>query len=82
VAALAGVPGSVIRAAKKRLAELEQAGAARDSQGDLFNPAPPAGEPLPEPPSPALEVLRGINPDELAPRDALDLLYRLKKLAQ
>jgi len=82
VAALAGVPGSVIRAARKRLAELEQAGAARDSQGDLFNPAPPPGEPLPEPPSPALEVLRGINPDELAPRDALDLLYRLKKLAQ
>jgi DNA mismatch repair protein MutS len=82
VAALAGVPGSVIRAAKKRLAELEQAGAAQDSQGDLFSAAPPPGEPVPEPPSPALEVLRGIIPDELTPREALELLYRLKKLAE
>jgi DNA mismatch repair protein MutS len=82
VAALAGVPGSVIRAARKRLAELEQAGAARDSQGDLFNPAPAPGEPVPEPPSPALQMLRGLDPDQLTPREALELLYRLKKLAE
>jgi DNA mismatch repair protein MutS len=31
---------------------------------------------------PALERLRDINPDDLRPRDALDLLYELRELAQ
>jgi len=35
----------------------------------------------PEPPRhPALEALDAIDPDELTPRDALELVYRLKKL--
>jgi DNA mismatch repair protein MutS len=39
-----------------------------------------------EPPRPAksdalAEALSVINPDELAPRDALDALYRLKQIA-
>jgi DNA mismatch repair protein MutS len=33
------------------------------------------------PPSPALDALRDVDPDALTPRQALDLLYRLKALA-
>jgi len=34
-----------------------------------------------EPPSdPLREAMGGVNPDELTPREALELLYRLKKL--
>jgi len=82
VASLAGVPGSVIRAAKKYLVELEQGEAARAPQADLFVPRAATGEPAPEPADPALELIRQVDPDQLSPREALDLLYRLKKLAQ
>ncbi len=77
VAALAGVPGSVIRAARRHLQALEQQSLARDGQPDLFAAAPPAAEP---PRHPALDLLEAVNPDELSPRDALELVYRLKKL--
>jgi len=82
VASLAGVPGSVIRAAKKHLVELEQGEAARASQPDLFAPRAAPGEPATEPADPALDLLRQLDPDQLSPREALDILYRLKKLAQ
>ena len=48
------------------------------TQPDLFASAPPP----PEPPHPALEALRDLNPDELSPREALDKLYELAKLAR
>jgi DNA mismatch repair protein MutS len=57
---------------------LEDASVARGPQTDLF-----AGskEPEPEAPVDALrEALQKVNPDELSPREALELLYRLKKL--
>jgi DNA mismatch repair protein MutS len=38
-----------------------------------------AGTPAPE--SPALEALRAIDPDAVTPREALELLFRLKQLA-
>jgi DNA mismatch repair protein MutS len=78
VAALAGVPGSVIRNARRYLAALEQQAAGHSPQGDLFATAP-----LPEPEAaehPAVEKLRGVAPDELSPKAALDLLFELKKL--
>jgi DNA mismatch repair protein MutS len=80
VAALAGVPGTVIRAARKRLAELEEHGLAAGPQRDLFAaggkdaPAAPAAEE-----SPVLKSLRELNPDTLTPREALELLYQLRK---
>ncbi len=77
VAALAGVPNDVIRAAKKQLRKLEQHSAAQNPQGDLFNTIPDAPEPEEHP---ALKSLREIKPDELSPRDALEMLYQLKKL--
>jgi DNA mismatch repair protein MutS len=77
VAALAGVPGSVTRAAKRYLLQLEQQSLIRDGQSDLFAAAAP--EPASEP-HPALDLLASIKPDELSPKEALELLYKLKQL--
>jgi DNA mismatch repair protein MutS len=68
----------VIRQAGRYLQLLEESSVTRGNQEDLFArtqaAAPePAVDPLRE------EVLR-TNPDELTPREALELLYRLKKL--
>ncbi|WP_414451477.1 DNA mismatch repair protein MutS [Burkholderia sp. 22PA0099] len=94
VAQLAGVPPAVIRAARKHLAHLEQQSAGQPTpQLDLFAaPAPlyddesdydtPAvHEAPPAAPHPALTRLREIEPDNLKPREALDLLYELQTLA-
>ena len=70
------------------LAELEAGGHGpnMDHLGDdlpLFA-APVRHRPLPAPepagPDPLYEALRGIDPDELTPREALQTLYSLKKL--
>jgi DNA mismatch repair protein MutS len=78
VAALAGVPKPVIRQARKYLQMLEDASVTRGSQTDLFSAT------RQEEPEPAVDPLRDelqkVNPDELTPREALELLYRLKKL--
>jgi DNA mismatch repair protein MutS len=95
VAQLAGVPGAVIRAARKHLALLEQQSLAHATpQLDLFarpdtrdevdlpqpiDPESPADAALVDA-HPALERLREIDPDELRPREALDLLYELRGL--
>ncbi len=80
VAALAGIPGSVVRAARKQLREFEQRAAVDPLQPDLFaqgDIAEPDNEPEPHP---ALEQLASIDPDSLTPREALDALYALKGL--
>ncbi|MFM4649237.1 DNA mismatch repair protein MutS [Aeromonas bivalvium] len=74
VAALAGVPKSVIHQARHKLAELERAVPA--PSGDVRQ-AQPAPAPQPHP---VVEELEALRPDELTPRQALDLLYRLKQL--
>ena len=75
VAGLAGVPRSIIDRARLRLRELENSAQRHTEQQveqmSLFTPAPE---------EPALEALRSLEPDELSPRQALDELYRLKKL--
>ena len=78
VAALAGVPKPVIRQAQKYLQLLEDSSLARGNQEDLFSrkiekESEPPADPLRD------EMLK-VNPDELTPREALELLYRLKKL--
>ena len=79
VAALAGVPKPVIRTARKYLQMLEDASLARGGQSDLFVAA--QAPPDPEPAVDALrEAIDQVNPDELSPRDALEMLYKLKKL--
>jgi DNA mismatch repair protein MutS len=66
----------VIRAARRYLQDLEHRSLQRDGHADLFAtpPAPEAER------HPALDLLESVNPDELTPRDALELLYRLRKL--
>jgi DNA mismatch repair protein MutS len=80
VAALAGVPGVVIRAARKRLAELEEHGLAAGPQRDLFGAGAKnlQGAPAPEEPA-VLKRLRELDPDTLTPKEALELLYQLRK---
>ena len=78
VAGLAGVPKPVIRQAKKYLQLLEESSLARGNQEDLFSKKH-EHEPEPEI-DPVRKELQKVNPDELTPREALELLYRLKKL--
>ncbi len=78
VAALAGVPQSVIRSAKKQLLKLEQNSAAQSPQGDLFDHK--AAEPEEAEEHPLLAALSLLQPDELSPKEALERLYQLKKL--
>jgi DNA mismatch repair protein MutS len=78
VAQLAGVPKAVIQRARRILQQLEESSRAGGAQADLF--ARPAAE-EPEPAGDALrDALAQVNPDELSPREALELLYRLKRL--
>jgi DNA mismatch repair protein MutS len=80
VAALAGVPPQVIKAAKHKLHQLEN----RDNVASEQVPSQVSMNllaPMPEP-SPAMDKLAQINPDDLTPKQALDLLYELKRLAR
>ncbi|MCB5191652.1 DNA mismatch repair protein MutS [Methylobacillus arboreus] len=80
VAQLAGIPRSVVNAARRKLVQLEQSQVAQQSsawQGDMFIGADPEPEPVMHPVVLELEV---VDPDELTPRQALDVLYKLKKL--
>ncbi|WP_245546357.1 DNA mismatch repair protein MutS [Frateuria aurantia] len=82
VAALAGLPRSVIADARRTLTELERGHSkpAKDSpQLGLFAQTP-APAPLPPEPSPAEVALADIDPDQLTPRQALEALYRLKDM--
>ncbi len=80
VAALAGVPGEVIRNAKKQLAKLEQQSAAQHPQGDLFAAVKSVPEVAEPEDHPAMKLLQEIQPDDMSPKDALEKLYQLKKL--
>jgi len=85
VAALAGLPKPVIAAARTYLEGLERQHAApADGPAARAAMAPPASPQLglfaPPMPSPAEEALRALDPDALSPREALEALYRLRKL--
>ncbi len=97
VAKLAGLPGAVVSRAEEVLATLEkgeQAGVLTRLADDLplFAAAlaqtrEPVGavsgfSEAPNAPSPVEGRLAEINPDDLTPRQALELLYALKKLSQ
>ncbi len=78
VAALAGIPNAVVRAARKQLREFEQRAAIDPLQPDLFTQSAP--EPAEPEPHPALDQLAALDPDSLTPREALEALYALKGL--
>ena len=79
VAKLAGLPARALKAAQRQLKQLEQQTA--DCQLDLFA-APPEEADAPAAENPVLQQLAAVNPDELTPRQALDVLYRLKAAAE
>ena len=80
ISTVAGVPGTVISRAREHLARLEATSLTHDlprqepgqpqvpMQSDLFASVP----------HPLLEQLGKINPDDLTPRKALELLYTWK----
>ncbi len=83
VAKLAGLPPAVIARAEQVLETLEkgeQGGALTRLAEDLplFAAKLPLAEP--EAPSPVETLLDGLRPDELSPREALEILYRIKRL--
>jgi DNA mismatch repair protein MutS len=82
VAALAGIPGSVLGQARRHLALLEKQQRPATPQLGLFDQAtvPEEFEHEPEQPNLLQQRLAEIDPDSLTPRQALDLLYELKKL--
>jgi len=80
VAQLAGVPAAVIRAARKNLALLEEHGLAAGPQRDLFAAAASAEAASSDAAAhPALDMLRATDPDALSPKEALELVYRLRR---
>ena len=86
VAKLAGLPPAVVARAQevlRILEEGEQSGALAKLADDLplFSATVPEATPGAEP-SAVEEALADINPDELTPRDALEILYRLKALSE
>jgi DNA mismatch repair protein MutS len=84
VAKLAGLPKSVTARAEEVLDVLEkgeQGGALARLADDLPLFSAARRRPEPEPPPSAVDALmHEIRPDELTPREALDLLYQLKRL--
>jgi DNA mismatch repair protein MutS len=77
VARLAGMPDRIVRQARATLEALEAQSRAGQAQVDLF--AAPVERPSATS-SAVDEALKGIEPDTLTPREALDALYRLKAL--
>ena len=76
VASLAGVPVEVVKNAKRKLQQLElgskqQAANSQPVQASLSFTEPEV--------NPAVELLESINPDELTPKKALELIYLLKE---
>ena len=78
VAKLAGVPAAVLNHARHALAALETQQSQAHAQVDLFAAPPPIAGPAQSASDQALDT---IDPDLLSPREALDALYRLKKLS-
>jgi DNA mismatch repair protein MutS len=80
VAALAGLPKAVVEDARGYLAELEAGDRNAPPSRERHRQALPQLSLFNETPSPALAALDGLDPDALSPRDALEALYRLKRL--
>ncbi len=79
VAGLAGIPKTVIKNARTKLSQLEQLGQASDSPRPSTVDVANQLSLIPEP-SEIEQALSNIDPDDLTPRQALEELYRLKKM--
>lgn len=94
VARLAGVPGAVINRARERLRALEQQEVLQRQTSAAQVQEPPAAmkaasgvQPLQADlfavqPHPLVEEIKKLAPDDLTPKQALELLYQFKKQAE
>jgi DNA mismatch repair protein MutS len=79
VAQLAGIPKSVVAAAKRKLTQLENNQLQQsEHQPDMFAAN---AEPEEVPQHPLVSELEAIQPDDLTPKQALELLYKLKGMS-
>ncbi len=77
VAQLAGIPKSVVNEAKRKLKQLENNQITQyTNQPDMFAAS---AEALDTPVHPVIDELEAIQPDDLTPKQALELLYKLKE---
>jgi len=78
VAQLAGIPKSVIASAKLKLKQLESENAENKETQHQAQLGLNLTEDITHP---SVECLENIEPDELTPREALEILYKLKQLS-
>jgi DNA mismatch repair protein MutS len=77
VAQLAGIPKSVVQLAKRKLTQLENNQISQNThQSDMFLNAE---EPMEPSLHPIVAEIEAMQPDDLTPKQALELLYQLKK---
>ena len=79
VAKLAGMPAGVLNHARHALEALESQAGENELQVNLFD-APELVD-ASAAPSPLDQAMADVNPDALSPREALEVLYQLKKLS-
>ncbi len=81
VARLAGMPPAVVSRARDILTRLEEDNQTKLRLDDLplFSTSR-AAEPVSRAPSKVETTLKGVNPDDLSPKEALELIYNLHKL--
>lgn len=82
VAQLAGVPRQVIEQAKNHLHRLENQSVKQDAVQKLETAQPLQTDFFMTTPHPAVTQLESIDPNELTPKQALELLFELKALSQ
>jgi DNA mismatch repair protein MutS len=81
VASLAGVPKSVIKYAKAKLSQLEQGHSEIKSIQQNMQTPPPQLDLLATTDSELKQMIDNIQPDDLSPKQALQILYELKEAA-
>lgn len=79
VARLAGVPPAVLESARRKLAELEQRHLPGSQPAQVSRAAAVSA---PSQPDPLRQQLQQLDPDQLSPREALQLLYQLVQQAR
>ncbi len=77
VARLAGIPAQAIKLARQKLHLLEQQ--STQTQRDLFTSVTPVEDTTPHA---LIAEIKAIDPDDMSPKQALELIYRLKNLAK
>ncbi len=87
VAKLAGLPSAVVERARIVLDALEKGEREGGGQKAVIDDLPLFSATPPPPPvqtkqSPAVDMLTDIHPDELSPKEALNLIYKLKEASQ